>query len=1124
MHFLPREIHGNELAAEAVDLGQTRADVLFLSFTDSDLATMAEALSATPMRGEVRLASLAQLRHPMSVDLYLQAVARHAKTIVVRLLGGLDYWRYGCEQLHAVAVQNGVRLVIVPGDDREDGRLVGVSTLDAATLDTIWHHFLAGGAANARRALLIASGYVEATGEPQPLPLFGVFQTHQIDESSPLAAIIFYRSMKVAADMAAICALEGALTKRGFQTVSLFVAGTKDPDCASFLESELGRLKPDIVINTTAFSAMRAIDGSPLDKAGRVILQAIVSNSEKAAWQASSRGLGATDLAMNIVMPELDGRITSRAISFKAVQPRDEKLQFNPRRSVPIDDRVSFVAGQAMRLANLSRQRNAVKKIAIMLNDYPGAGGRAGHAVGLDGPASALAILKHLRGTGYDIVLSDLSGTDLMKSLATAPVAAYRLDDYIRRFAELPEERRAALTERFGQPNADPDVVDGAFRFRTIAFGNAILCLQPLRGEGNSHRADYHDLASPPRHGFLAFYWWLRESFGAHALVHLGAHGSLEWLPGKAAALSSACWPEIALGDMPVVYPFIVSDPGEAAQAKRRLSAITIGHLTPPLAAAGLHGHSAILEQLLEEYASASQIDPARARRLAEDIIERSDSAGVSEELDLKPESEIDERLAALDSWLCDLKDLRIKDGLHVFGSKPEGASLNELIEMVCQGGAERDQATALLARCPDDEMMGLTDALSARFVPPGAAGAPSRGRIDCLPTGRNLTTIDPRQSPTRTAEALGALAADAILTRYLQDHGEWPKSLVIDAWGSASIRTGGDELAQAFALMGVGFVRDTTSDRIQGFELLSITELGRPRIDVTLRISGLYRDLFPQQIELFDAACRAIAARDEPIEDNPLRAALIGLAPEKAGLAAIRVFGPAPESYGTGLETLVLSEDDATRDELGEAHCGAAGYAYGMAGQGRCMPDLYRSVLGAASLHIRAHDLLEQDILDAPDYAYATGGFLAAASLDGHSPDAYHLDITKPGAFRIRTVAQEIARIVRGRMTNPRWIAGQMRHGWRGAAELAQSVDSLFAFAATTGLVRDHQFDHVFEAYLEDPSVDAFLREVNSGAHGAIEQRLADAIRRGFWTPRRNSVRARLSDRIDPFFSRAAE
>lgn len=1114
MHLLPRENRSIDETVEAVDLAQTPADLVLLSFSDSDLLLATEAARRFDL-GSVRVASLARLRHPLSVDLYAEQVVRHARAVVIRLLGGLDYWRYGAEQLHALAVRQGIRLAVVPGDGVADPRLADVSTVSARSLGLIWRAF---GTAEIGPIAGVLRYALDGT-EPQPQSetpaRFGIAKSFEAGPDAPRAAIVYYRALRNAGNVEPLCALEGALAARGIATRSLYVAATKDEDCASFLESELLRYRPDVVLNTTAFSARRDDGSSPLDAPGAPVLQLVLANGDRAAWEASGAGLGATDLAMNVVMPELDGRLLTRTIGFKEERPADPQFEAALRQFRAAPERIAFVVDQALALIRLARRPNDGKKILLLLNDYPGAGGRAGHAVGLDGPESALVLIEALREAGFATCRPAADGTELMRFLeGSAQEAVLPLATYERLLALLPAPARDRLVGEHGPADLDPELRDDAYRFPVLTAGNLVIALQPLRGSREAHRAEFHDVGRTPRHAFLAFYWWVRHVFSADALVHLGAHGSLEWLPGKATALSQTCWPEIALGDLPVVYPFIVSDPGEAAQAKRRLSAVTVGHLTPPLMEAGLHGEAAALEPMLEEYSTAMALDPRRAARLAEQILAHAGRSGLLDELSGGREAAGEATLAALDAWLCDLKEMRIKDGLHIFGRAPDQAAAAALAEMAGEAaGADQGEIARRIAESPRNEIAGVVAALSGRRVAPGPAGAPARGRIDCLPTGRNLTTLDPRQSPTRTADLLGAAAAQEMLTRYLQEKGDWPRAIVLDAWGSMAIRSGGEEIAQAFALLGVRPVRETQSDRITGFEILPLAELGRPRIDVTLRISGLYRDLFPAQIALFGHAVTAIAERDEPEEDNPLRAAVKGRGPQERLLALARVFGPPPQAYGTGLEALVLAADQDDEPDVAAAFMRFSSHRYdGTGSPAEPDPVAFAERLVGADMLVRMHDLAEQDLLDAPDYALASGGLFAAARSLGSGAEAHHLDAVLPGRYRLRPLREELARIVRGRMTHPRWIEGQRRHGHRGAAELAQSVDSLFAFAATAGLISEHQFQAVYDAYLDDPSVDGFLREVNPKAHEAIEARLLQAIRRGYWRPRRNSVLARLA------------
>jgi cobaltochelatase CobN len=662
--------------------------------------------------------------------------------------------------------------------------------------------------------------------------------------------------------------------------------------------------------------------------------------------------------------------------------------------------------------------------------------------------------------------------------------AALPLDAYARLLAELPPVIAARINAAWGEPHTDPDVRDGAFRFRARRFGNITVALPPDRGRAHDRRANYHDPDLPPRHALLAFGLWLQHSLKADAIVHMGAHGTLEWLPGKAVALTAACFPEAVLGALPVLYPFIVSNPGEAAQAKRRIAGVTIGHLPPPLINGELSGAAHDLERLVDEYAQADGLDPRRRQRLAALIVDTAQRNGLAGEAGVDRAAGPDEALRRIDAWLCDLKDLAIKDGLHIFG-----------------------RAAADAEDCAHAERDALLAALDGRRVAPGPAGSPTRGRRDVLPTGRNLYTADPRMLPTPTAMDLGRLAAEEVIRAHLQTHGEMPRALVLDLWGSATLRTGGEEIAQSLAYLGCRPTWDHATGRITGVEVLTLASIGRARIDVTWRISGLFRDLFPAQIALLDAAVQAVAARDEPDAENPLAAARRAGAGE-ARLA--RIFGTAPGAYGAGVADLVGR--DADRAEIAAAYLAAASHAYGGAlGDGEAAPGAFAQSVARADLLVHPGDDPGRDLLEGAEDVSFVGGFAAAAAELGRAPDLVMLDLTDPQRPRARPLPAALARIVRARAVSPRFIAGQMRHGARGAAELAETVARLVDFAQTTGAVPSALFDLVHEAYLADAHVRAFLLRENPAAAGAIAERLDSARRRGLWHPRRNDVDADL-------------
>jgi cobaltochelatase CobN len=1102
MHVPRIETRTLDETVEALDLGQTPAEIVFLSFSDSDLNALARAYDALPQpKPTLRIASLAALRHPFSVDLYLEKVCARAKLVVARVLGGADYWRYGVDELTALAARSGVKLALLPGDRRRDARLDEASTLDADAVLQIWRYFDEGGPDNMAACLaFLASEIGGAAGAPPPIPVsaFGRFDAacFEAAQGAARALIVFYRSIYLANDLAPIEALARALRDKGFAVTSIFVTSLKDEATLSPLHAFLDRQSFDVVLNTTAFSArLDAGDGTALDALDAPIMQVVLAGGGLDAWRGSQRGLGPSDLAMHVALPEIDGRILTRAISFKAASARDAQTEFAAVAHQPLADRVGFAAELARRWASLRRKSPSDKRLACVLPDYPARGGRTGYAVGLDTPASAVAISESLRAAGYNVACG-LHAPSLIAALAEGPLeAALTLAEYEAELASTPKDFRQSLFAAWGEPAQDRDLIDGTFRFRFVRLGKLILAVQPDRGDAFSRKGDYHNLNMPPRHAYVAFYFWLTRREKVDAIIQLGAHGTLEWLPGKAVALSENCAPEVLLGATPVIYPFIVNNPGEAAQAKRRISAVTIGHLTPPLIAGGSYGATLELEGLFDEFAEAQALDPRRARAIAALILEQGRDSGLLKECaaDDKPP---EEALVVLDAWLCDMKEMRIGDGLHVFGRSPESAEgFAAGLEL---DAVARDALSERVAACGAAESLGLLRALGGQFVSPGPAGAPARGRLDVLPTGRNLYAIDPRAAPTRNAWEIGRRAAEGICKRYAQDHGEWPKRIVLDLWGSATMRTGGDDLAQAFALIGCRPTWDVASTRVSGFEVLPLAMLGRPRVDVTLRISGLFRDVFPSQIALFAAAVRAVAGLEESGEDNPLA----GL----QGESLARIFGAAPGSYGVGLGARIARGEWTERSELAEAYFSATSHAYEGEGEGREAAAEFRTRVARAEAFVHAQDLPGQDALDADAFAEHEGGFAAAAAETGANPALYHLDSTSPGAPKIRTLAQEIARALRGRAANPRWLQGQMRHGHRGAAEIAQSLDNLYCFAALTDAVASAQFDLMFDATLGDDSVRAFLVDANHPAACHMAGVFEEAARRGFWLSRRNS------------------
>ncbi|MGP6085440.1 cobaltochelatase subunit CobN [Antarctobacter jejuensis] len=1109
MHVIFRESHGLEETETPTDLAQSPAELVVLSLSDSDLGAFAAGWERGGGREgrmpSLRLANIAALKHPLSVDTYVEQTLAGAKGILIRLIGGVPYWPYGLQQIAALAQARGIALAVLPGDGRADTRLDEVSTLPVSTLRRLQHLCDTGGAVAAQAALaqlaLAAGLYAGPVRGAKVLPQVGgwlpehgvccpVLEVLRGGESggglsvprsrsatppegisSPkkpgaLVLVVFYRSYLVAADLGPVEALCEALRARGFQVMGLFAPSLKAPGAADWLQRQVRHLAPVSIVNATSFSGRGDHGTSPLDAADVPVFQVALATSTREAWAEAERGLSPADLAMHVVLPEVDGRLFGGAVSFKEPGARDPDLQFARVAHVADPGRVTAVADRVARWHRLASLPPAERRVALVLSTYPGRDWNIAHAVGLDALASAEAILEDLAEAGH-AVETGLSGEDMQAASMSWPVAAYKAA-----LARLPQPLQDDVHAAWGAAEDDPACVDGQMRFQGLRRGTALIALQPERGNSEKREDDYHDLSRVPRHGYIAFYLWLQAQ--ADALIHVGAHGTLEWLPGKAVALSDACWPEALIRDMPVIYPFIVNDPGEAAQAKRRIGAMTLGHVPPPMQRSETPDRLLRLESLLDEFSNADGLDPRRRDRLMQDIREEARAAGVEGDLGIGEATCTAEAITRIDRFVCDVKESQFGDGLHVWG----------------RGSGGYDAAP---------ERLALIDALNGRRIEAGPSGSPYRGRKDVLPTGRNLFTTDPRAVPSRSAYGQGVKLAEELVRRHLQDEGDWPRGLIVDLWGSATMRTAGEEFAMALHLMGVRPVWDKGSERVSGIEVLPIAELDRPRIDVTLRVSGLFRDVFPTLPVLFGQAVRALAARDEAVDWNPF-----------VGQAGARVFGPAPGSFGLGIGSQIGDYSDEARHKAGEAWLAASNWAYD-GGEGQRDDAGLRARVRAADSFVHLQDLPETDLLLAEDYASHEAGFAAAQAVTGGSSALYHLDNTDPARPRARGLTEEIARVVQARAANPAWIAGMQRHGFRGAAEIAATLENMAAFAQLADVVPGHLFDLYFDATLGDEAVTAFLAEANPQALEAMRARFAALHEAGLWKTRRNSIRAVL-------------
>ena len=1338
MHLLLAQKGTIADGAEAVDLGQTPGDILFLSAADTELAAI--AIAAEEWSGpSLRLASLMALRHPMSVDHYVERTLKHAKLIVIRALGGTGYFQYLIEAFHAAALKSGARIAVLPGDDKPDPALGDYSNLDEDDRQALWAYLVEGGAGNASAFLdyckaLLGDAEKPSPAQPllkagiwwpgkgvigidawqvarHPLPISplegemsaklteGGIATHSefaalppsvpVGTSPPqggrlvggaalstnnkttaVAAICFYRALVQSGETAPVAALVDALAQRGVMALPVFVSSLKDGIAQETVRHVFAEARPDVVINATGFAVSppgEAYHPGVLDEGGAVVLQAVFSSSSKEAWEGSSQGLSARDLAMHVALTETDGRVMTRAVSFKSAARFDERVEANIVSHQPDLGRTGFVADLAANWARLRRTLPSERKVAIVLANYPNRDGRLGNGVGLDTPAGTIEVLKAMAAAGYPVADSSADGDALMDYLMAGPTNAgndgreiretLSLSQYKAFFECLPNQIQADVTAKWGAPEADPYCVAGRFALPISRLGGVAIGIQPARGYNIDPKETYHSPDLVPPHGYFAFYAYLRKSFSADAIIHMGKHGNLEWLPGKALALSENCYPEAVFGPVPQLYPFIVNDPGEGTQAKRRTSAVIIDHLTPPLTRAESYGPLKDLEALVDEYYQAAGGDPRRLVLLKKKILDLVADLGLDHDAGIVKSDDEDMALNKLDAWLCDLKEMQIRDGLHIFGVAPEGRLLTDLTvalarvpRAVGDGGDQslqraiaadaglilplEGEMSALLTKggnlaaysefaasppsvpagtsppqggrsgarfdpldcemaeawvgprpdilsgvsadpwrtngdtveriellagqfvagevaCAENwaatravlseietrlmpsiiqsgqaEIEGLLAGLSGQFVAPGPSGAPTRGRPDVLPTGRNFYSVDCRAVPTQTAWELGRKSAELLITRYVQDHGDWPQSFALTAWGTSNMRTGGDDIAQALALIGVKPLWDRASARVTGYEIIPGAVLGRPRVDVTLRISGFFRDAFPEQIALFDKAVRAVGALDEDAADNPIaqrmrdeQAALIAAGldtAEAAKRSGFRVFGSKPGAYGAGLQALIDEKGWDNRGDLAESYLVWGGYAYGAGEEGRAERGLFETRLKSVQAVIQNQDNREHDLLDSDDYYQFEGGMTAAVEhLKGDRPAIYHNDHSRPEKPVIRSLEEEISRVVRGRVVNPKWIAGVMRHGYKGAFEITATVDYMFAFSATTGAVKSHHFEAAYQAFIMDAAVRDFMAGKNAPALKELAERFIEAVDRGLWNPRSNSARFALEEII---------
>ena len=1250
-----------------------RKSVVFVTTADTDILTADRALTGLPEGSPA-----VRAYHPVALESeearqeLLESVAA-AGVVVLRLLGGKRAMPDSFDALVDRCHQLGIPLIACPGHQEWDEDLVTACSVPVAELETVFAYLMRGGIDNFRNLFLFLSdtylGSEFGHEAPEPVPWEGIYhpdagvETAEVDAyiaarfapGQPSVGLLFYRAHWMSGNLQFVDDLIRCLESKGVNVLPVYSYslkhnpeedGQRSRTLTTFMADANGASRVDCIINTMGLAMSDLSQEGPtiatgwsvdlLDALDVPIIQGIVSTGSRQEWEESSLGLGPIDTAMNIALPEFDGRIITVPVSFK-----EETAGGNgngagggltgPRlqRYVAAPDRMDALAGLAAKWAALRLKPDGEKRIAIIMSNYPTKDARIGNAVGLDTPASVVHLLNALKTAGYQVEDIPADGDELVHRIiercsndrdslteeqlrmAAGHVAARQYAQWFQGFAPSVQEE---LREAWGDPPGQVYRTGDSLAIAGLDLGNIFVGLQPPRGFGENPISVYHSPDLTPTHHYIAYYRWIRDVFQADAMVHVGKHGTLEWLPGKGIGLSAACYPEVALQDLPLFYPFIINNPGEGTQAKRRTHATIIDHLIPPMTTADSYGDIAKLEQLMDEHYQCQTLDPAKLPMLESQIWEMVQQAELHRDLGVEAQpDDFGEFMLEIDGYLCEIKDVQIKDGLHTLGQPPTeeqlvgllsaltrldisgipslrralaealgldyagllddpGRAVNgntparlleldaetplrsagdviERLETLCRNAYERlqaggfqsndvpgivadllgrpDPATELVLRYvtdsiypalmrTSDEIGNLLRGLEGRFVPPGPSGAPTRGMANVLPTGRNFYSVDPKTLPSPVAWEVGKDLGDALLEKYLTEEGSYPEMVGVVVWGTSAMRTHGDDIAQIMYLLGVRPVWQAESRRVSGIEVIPLSELGRPRIDVTVRISGFFRDAFPNLIYLLDQAVESVASLEEPPEQNYVvkhlredrerRTENGGESEDSDGATEMsaslyRIFGSKPGTYGAGILAALDERNWETVADLAEVYTAWGGYAYTQRDFGVSARPQFRQRFSQIVVAAKNQDNREHDVFDSDDYMQYHGGMIATVrALTGRNPRQFFGDSSDPSRSRVRDLQDEARRVFRSRVVNPKWMESMKRHGYKGAFELAATVDYMFGYDATAQVIEDWMYEDVTEEYILNEDMQQFFRQSNPWAMRGIIERLLEAIERGMW------------------------